>query len=325
MNGLYEHHFRAMNTDVAAWLWADTPLADPWLLDVQRFFAAAEAELSRFRATSGLSRLNAAAGRGPQRVSPTMQHVLGQALAAARASDGIFDPTVLPALQRAGYDRSFELVIAQGSVPLAAAPPNGKHTLSKHEDEPARPSSGWQQVILDPIDGMVTLPAGLGLDLGGIAKGWAVDRAAEQLGVHGAALIDAGGDIRASAAPGGRPWPVAIADPFDDTRDLGVLYLGEGAVATSTVGRRHWQHKGRSMHHLIDPRCGEPCRSDLHTVTVLAPTAVQAEVAAKVALILGQRDGQVYLERQSWSGLFVGFDGAQQVIGALTVEPAWEN
>lgn len=325
MNGLYEHHFRAMNTDVAAWLWTDTPLADPWLLEVQRCFAASEAELSRFRVTSGLSRLNAAAGQGPQRVSPTLQHVLGRALAAARDANGVFDPTVLTALQRAGYDRSFELLVAQESLPPAAASCNGKHTLSNHGDEPAVPSSGWQQVTLDPIDGTVTLPAGLGLDLGGIAKGWTVDQATERLGVHGAALVDAGGDIRVSDAPGGKPWPVAIADPFDASHDLGVLHLAAGAVATSTVGRRHWQHDGRPMHHLIDPRRGEPCQSDLHTVTVLAPTAVQAEVAAKVALILGKQDGQAYLERQGWPGLFVGFDGAQQIIGALTIEPAWEN
>jgi thiamine biosynthesis lipoprotein len=325
VNQLHEHHFRAMNTGVAAWLWADTPLADCWLRDVQCFFAAAEAELSRFRATSGLSRLNAAAGRGPRRVSPTVQHVLSQALAAARVSDGIFDPTVLHALQQAGYDRSFELLAVQDALPPAAGQRNGKPTRFNHGDEPVAPTSGWQQVILDPIDGTVTLPAGLGLDLGGIAKGWSVDRAAERLGVHGAALIDAGGDIRASAAPGGQPWPVAIADPFDDTRDLGVLYLGAGAVATSTVGRRYWQQEGRSMHHLIDPRRGQPCQSDLHTVTVLAPTAVQAEVAAKVALILGHKDGQAYLERQGWSGLFTGFDGVPRVIGGLAVEPAWEN
>ncbi len=332
MNRLYEHRFRAMNTGVAAWLWADARLADPWLLDVQRFFGAVEAELSRFRPTSGLSRLNAAAGRGPQRVSPMLQQVLQLALTAARATNGIFDPTVLPALLRAGYDRSFELLATDDPAPSHAARPtqdtsqnNGKNTLPGRVEEPAGPAPGWPRVVLDPIDGTVTLPAGLGLDLGGIAKGWAVDRAVEALGSHGPALIDAGGDIRASAAPGGTPWPVAIADPFDDGRDLGTLYLAEGAVATSTVGRRQWPRAGRVQHHLIDPRRGEPCQSDLHTVTVLAPTAVQAEVAAKAALILGQRTGQAYLERQGWPGLFVGFDGTQQVIGRLTIEPAWEN
>lgn len=325
MNTLHEHHFRAMNTGVAAWLWADLPLADPWLLDVQRLFAETEAELSRFRPTSGLSRLNAAAGTGPQKVSPMLQQVLGRALAAARITGGIFDPTVLPALYRAGYDRSFELLAVNGSVPSASAPRNGKQARPEWADESLPPTPGWQQVTLDTIDGTVTLPAGLGLDLGGIAKGWTVDQAAARLGAQGAALIDAGGDIRASAAPGGQPWPVAIADPFDDQRDLGMLLLTDGAVATSTIGRRRWQHDGRSMHHLIDPRRGEPCQSDLHTVTVVAPTTVQAEVAAKVALILGAKEGQAYLEEQGWSGLFVGLDGTQQVVGGLTIEPAWED
>ncbi len=314
-----------MNTDVSAWLWADTPVADPWLLDVQHFFAAVEAELSRFRPASGLSRLNAAAGLGPQSVSSTLQHVLARALAAARASDGIFDPTVLTALQQAGYDRSFEQLGIHGLAGAAAGQPNGKSSMPGLPNETLVRSPGWQQVMLDPIDGTVTLPAGLGLDLGGIAKGWTVDQAVEQLGIHGAALVDAGGDIRASAAPGGQPWPIAIADPFDDTRDLGVMVLAEGAVATSTIGRRHWHHNGRSAHHLIDPRRGEPCQSDLHTVTVVAPTVVQAEVAAKVALILGARDGRVYLERRGWSGLFVGRDGGRQLIGSLAIQPKWEQ
>ena len=114
---------------------------------------------------------------------------------------------------------------------------------------------GWGRVKLDAAQGTVTLPKGLGIDLGGIAKGWAVDRATEMLAGQGidedAALVDAGGDIRASAAPGGEPWPIAVQDPLDAGSDLGGLKLSGGAVATSSVGGRRWQQNGQTMHHLI--------------------------------------------------------------------------
>ena len=304
MIDLHERHFRAMNTQISAWMWLDGPLASVWLNEAEAFFREIEAELSRFRPDSGLSRLNAAAGDGPQAVSGTLAAVLGLALAAARDSGGIFDPTVLNPLRSAGYDRSFETLAAGGST--------GMNTVA---------AFGWRQVELDTAHSTVELPAGVGIDLGGIAKGWTVDRAAEMLGAWSAALVDAGGDIRASAAPGGEPWPIAIEDPFDNTRDLGVIRLAEGAVATSSVGRRRWQRNGQMMHHLIDPRTGEPSRSDLHTVTAVAPTTVEAELAAKIALILGSHEGQAYLESRGLSGLLVGHDGRQQVVGKLAIEP----
>jgi len=292
-----------MNTQISAWMWLDGPLASVWLNEAEAFFRESEAELSRFRPDSGLSRLNAAAGDGPQAVSSTLCTVLDLALAAARASGGIFDPTVLNPLRNAGYDRSFETLADGGFIGVNVGV-----------------AFGWQQVALDTRRSTVELPAGVGIDLGGIAKGWTVDRVAEMLGAWSAALVDAGGDIRASAAPGGEPWPIAIEDPLDNTRDLGVIRLAEGAVATSSVGRRRWQSGGQMMHHLIDPRTGEPSRSDLHTVTVVAPTAVEAELTAKIALILGSREGQAYLETRGLSGLLVGHDGRQHVVGKLVLE-----
>ncbi len=302
---LHEHHFRVMNTQISAWMWLDGPVASIWLNEAEAFFREIETELSRFRPESGLSRLNATAGDGPQAVSGTLCTVLDLALAAARDSGGVFDPTVLPALRSAGYDRSFETLAAN---------------IGPAVDTNTGTSPGWQHVRLDGALGEVELPAGMGIDLGGIAKGWTVDRAAEMLGAWGAALVDAGGDIRASAAPGGEPWPIAIEDPFDNTHDLGVIRLADGAVATSSVARRRWQRDGKMMHHLIDPRTGNPSASDLLAVTVTASTTVEAEVAAKVALILGSREGRVYLEDRGLSGLLVGRDGRQQLAGKLMIE-----
>lgn len=298
---LHEHRFRAMNTAVAAWLWTDSPLAGVRLDEVERFFAQVEAELSRFRPQSGLSRLNAAAGRGPQPLSPLLVDVLALALGAARISGGVFDPTVLNALQAAGYDRSFEQIGTD-----VASPQRGQRAAASGSD--------WQQVLLDGAEGTATLPAGLGIDLGGVAKGWAVDQAARQLGQWGPALVDAGGDIRSVGAPG-EPWPVAVQDPFDEARDLAVILLADNAVATSSVGGRRWQRDGQPMHHLIDPHTGQPSRSDLHTVTVLAPTAAEAEVTAKVALLLGSQAGRRYIAARGHAALCIGHQGQHSTAG----------
>lgn len=296
---LVTHRFRAMNTDSAAWLWSDSPLAGVRLAEVERFFGQVEAELSRFRPQSGLSRLNAAAGRGPQPVSPLLLEVLALALDAARSSNGIFDPTILHPLRAAGYDRSFEQIDLGD-----AGPPPEASALS---------GGGWSQVLLDVAGGTATLPTGLGIDLGGIAKGWAVDETARHLGRWGPALVDAGGDIRSVGAPG-EPWPVAVPDPCDESRDLAVIGLADSAVATSSIGRRRWRRDGQAMHHLIDPHTGQPSRSDLHTVTVLAPTAVAAEVAAKVALLLGQEAGRAYLASRGFAAWLIDHQGRVEAI-----------
>ena len=295
-----------MNTDVAAWLWSDSVLAQVRLGEVEALFTQVEAELSRFRPASGLSQLNAMAGAGPQRISPLFQTVLGAALDAADESSGIFDPTVLDSLCRTGYDRSFELLSTMDG-----------NRYATHERDLNR--IGWRQVDLDTSSGTARLPAGLGLDLGGIAKGWAVDRATEMLTSWGAALVDAGGDLRATAAPDGEPWPIAVQDPFDEMNDLFVISLAEGAIATSSIGKRRWERDGQAMHHLIDPRSGLPSQSDLHTVTVLAPTVVEAEVAAKVALILGQHAGLRYLNERGLTGVLIGVNRRLELVGNLQI------
>ncbi|MCO5244687.1 MAG: FAD:protein FMN transferase [Anaerolineae bacterium] len=292
-----------MNTDVGIWLWNPSRQVDRLMRHAMQRFEEAEAELSRFRPDSGLSRLNAAAGLGPQTVSPLLWTALNRAVEAARQTLGLFDPTVLDLLRAAGYDRSFELL--DGS----------SDTLGPS----AKPSCGWHQIRFYDSVGQVELPAGVGIDLGGIAKGWTVDRVAVSLATHGPVLVDAGGDIRAVGMPGGEPWPVAVQDPFDETRDCAVLALNGGAVATSSIGRRRWQRNGQTMHHLIDPRTGQPSDSDLHTVTVLADTAEEAEVSAKTVLMLGTQAGASWLKRRDLRGLLIDRRGREHSVGTLPI------
>lgn len=257
---MHELHFRCMDTEVGFWLWSRAPEAPLALEAGRRTFQACEAELSRFDPRSGLSQLNRRAGQGFQPVSPLLFELVQLALEQAGHTEGLFDPTVLGAMGRAGY------------------PSPGSFA--------ERPD--YRRVQLG--DGTVRLPAGLGLDLGGIAKGWTVDRVACDLSRWGPALVDAGGDLRAL----GLAWPIAVQDPFHPERDLFRLDLRDRAAATSSVGKR-----GR---HLIDPRTGRPAETDVHTSVVLAETAVKAEVAAKVSLVLGQREGRAHLDRNRLKG-----------------------
>lgn len=305
---MHEFHLRAMNTEIGIWLWNASTGVNGVLMQAAHRFEEVEAELSRFRSSSGLSRLNAAAGQGPQPVSPLLWTVLTHALDAARRTRGMFDPTLLDQLRAAGYDRSFELL--GGANRSATASGNS--------------AWGWHCIHLDEASGLVELPAGYAIDLGGIAKGWTVDRVAVSLARHGPVLVDAGGDIRAIGAPGGEPWPVAIEDPFDETSDCAILALADSAVATSSIGRRRWQSGGQIMHHLIDPRTGQPSDSDLHTVTVIAETTEVAEVAAKTVLMLGARAGAAWLAQQDLRGLLFDRNGQEHHVGNLPIYETME-
>jgi thiamine biosynthesis lipoprotein len=286
-----------MNTDVTAMVVATEgdADADAALGKVEGLFAEVEATLSRFRPDSELSRLNRQAG-APFRGSPYLLAAIDSALAAAWATDGVFDPTILNALVAAGYDRTFEDVPPQRGTPA--------HVPSGH-----RPA--WRDVRLDAASSTIFLPKGVGLDLGGIGKGWTVDRAVEQLAKFPGFGIDAGGDLycRGTRADG-QPWSVGIVDPCQPGRDLAVLAVREGAVATSTT-RRRWQRAGETLHHLIDPRTGRPAVTDVLSATVLADSVARAETLAKVALLLGSREGLRFLDRQAdAAGLLVLDDGS---------------
>ena len=182
---------------------------------VEALFAEWEAVLSRFRPESELSRLNDRAG-APVRVGPILLAAVEASLEAARATGGLFDPTLRHELVRIGYDRSFEEL--GGRAAEAAGRPRG--------------GGGWRRVVVDRAAGHVTLPAGSGLDLGGIAKGMAVDASLELLSALGAdaALVSAGGDLAVlGLPPGRRAWPILVGGGPDGP----VVPLVRGALATS--------------------------------------------------------------------------------------------
>lgn len=295
--GEQQVQFRAMNTDIDLRVWPSAQngcgAVARALLRAQSFLRDAERRLTRFDPASELSAINRG---GPVRVSQLTFKVVSAAQEAAYATSGLFDPTVLGVLMEAGYDRSFE-TLAEAQVDARAA---GKSFGSR-----------YAEVQLNVRQRTVEVPVGVTLDLGGIAKGWLADAVARRLWRYGAVLADLGGDIALAGIPPTAPVSeIEVADPFGGDIPLAVLRLRRGGVATSGITKRRWRTASGWQHHLIDPRTGRPSESDLAAVTVVAPTAVAAEVAAKAVLLLGATTGAAALEASpELAGLLVRRDG----------------
>ncbi|MBE7473494.1 MAG: FAD:protein FMN transferase [Anaerolineae bacterium] len=285
------YSFRAMNTKVQTWLYSQTDSAV--LLDVQRLFASFEKRLSRFDPQSELSRLNTAAGEAFQ-ASPILLDALEAALLAAEATGGLYDPTTLPALEQAGYDRSFEYI--NQAAPSTPVLPDSRFAANQL-NRISQPSYTYRSVTLNRAKREVYKPAGVRLDLGGMGKGWTVDRAADKLHGLGPFLLNAGGDIFAyHSPPGQKGWEIDLVHPLQPEANMARLLLHHRALATSTIAKRRWQRQGQTMHHLIDPRTGQPAQTDAVSVSVVADRTMTAEIYAKVALILGAELGLAYLQ-----------------------------
>jgi len=304
--------FRAMGCKMAVFLDNDGPQANWALQQVPGWFEDWEQSLSRFRADSELNHLNAAAGNWIE-ASPVLRAALAAAMAAARYSEGLVVPNMLESLERAGYDRSFERLEPTYTSASFHLPELSEGSL----DEDA--SGAWRAIQIDDERGTIFLPHGTRLDLGGSAKGWAAYQAMLRLQGFGPVLVNAGGDIAASAAlNSGRSWPVGIADPLIAQEELALLALRSCGVATSGIDYRRWLKDGRWKHHIIDPRTCEPAATDLLSVTIIAPNVLQAEAAAKVVMILGSFAGQDWLEAHlDLSALLVLQDGRLLLAGNM--------
>lgn len=189
-----------------------------------------------------------------QPISDDLSSVLQAALDAYAMSGGLVNAAVLSSMTAIGYTR-----------PLAHGP--GVATLDEARPVPALPDV----LELRPGEARITS----GIDLGGIAKGWMADRLAGMLGPG--CLVNLGGDLRANGE-----WPVAVAGT--------TLLLRDQAAATSSTRKRCWG----DVHHLIDPRTGLPAQTGLSEVSVVTPTAFEAEVVAKTALLLGPSSAPAY-------------------------------
>ena len=243
----------------------------------QKFIEDSEKRFTRFSSQSELAQLNRSAG-GWFDASKEMFEVVSLALQLYKKTAGLFDPSILEALEQAGYDRSMDEIRLYGPTAVTVL---------------ARPKlHHFSEIRLDEQRARIALPIEMRIDLGGIAKSLIAEQAALLLsGWAEACAVDAGGDIFfIGLPPGEKTWRVTLEDQLDEARGLAVLKVPPGAVATSTVTKRRWKQGNKEQHHLIDPHTQQPAETDWLSVTVVASHAVQAEVYAKSLLIGGPQE-----------------------------------
>jgi thiamine biosynthesis lipoprotein len=282
---------------------ADGRALEPASAAVAAEIAAIDVACSRFREDAELARVHAAGG-DPVELSELLVEAVSVALRAARETDGLVDPTVGSAMAAAGYDRDFSL-LSRDDTPVRAVP-----------------AAGWWNVRLE--GGRLRLAPGVRLDLGATAKALAADRAAAAAYAAGRAgvLVNLGGDIAlAGRAPDGS-WPIGLADGHRDEAVGATVALSSGGLATSSTTQRRWRRGGRELHHVLDPRTGEPAVVVWRTVSVAAATCVQANTASTAALLLGEA-APAWLKARGLAARLVRADGAVTgTCGWPVAEPA---
>ena len=256
------------------------------IAEALRWFETVEATCSRFDPESELSRLSAKVGE-PVVVSPLLFRAVQFALAVAAASDGAFDPTIGQTLIAKGFNRNYR---------------SGETVEASKAARKAR----FSDVVVDPSRLTVTQQRPLTLDLGAVAKGMAIDLAAETLRPFRDFAINAGGDLYFGGTDGVHAgWLAGIRNPGDPEAVLETLLVSDRAVCSSGDYERRSEDGG---HHIVDPGSGESA-SSVSGATVVGPGAMVADALATAAFVLGPRRGLALLERQGVDGMMVTRDG----------------
>lgn len=277
LHGVRRVHFKALGTHcVIQFRLADEERALRFSEEALGWVSAFEKKFSRYRPDSVISRINAAAGSGGWlAIDGETEHLLDLADDLHRRTDGILDPALLPLL------RVWDWKTVHVKLPTGA------------DVKSALALTGWSKVERRP--GAVRLPlAGMGLDLGGYGKEYAVDFLARMARDHGIAdgLIDLGRDLFALGGNGRHPfWHVGIEDGCKPGHCWGGLAISDHAVSASGDYTRHFTHDGVRYGHILDPRTGWPVANGLRAVTVVAPTCLEAGVYSTTVFVLGTREG----------------------------------
>ncbi len=232
----------------------------------RRLISEFDAAVNRFAPEAEISIVNH---------NPGVRHSISPLfLAALRAADhsfatsrGLCDPTILPALAAAGYDRDF----AEISELATSAE--------------ALPAIGFPLIDIDYEASTVTLPVGGGLDLGSSAKALFVDLLVERLAHDGACLVELGGDVAARGVGPDGPWVVGVTVADEITGHEPKVFLGDGAICTSSTTLRSWRTNTGPRHHIIDPRTGESASSSYTRASVAAASCVDANCFATALLV----------------------------------------
>ncbi|HSW35367.1 MAG TPA: FAD:protein FMN transferase [Candidatus Limnocylindrales bacterium] len=280
---IFTYHYMLMDTTVEIRFQAvDSRSAEEIKDKVIGEMERLENLFSRTIKDSEISSINNSAGLRPVQVSTEVLHVVEKSLSYAQLSGGAFDPTVAPLVDLWGF------LGQEFRVPTA------------HEIETALTLVDYQLVEVDATAETVYLPlAGMSLELGGIAKGYIIDRALAvlvQAGVQDA-FLNAGGDIGLlGSRPDGSPWRIGVRHPRDNREIVAVVPVRDKAVTTSGDYQRFFEENNIRYHHLLDPFTGLPARS-LASVTIIAPTALESDALSTAVFILGPEEGMALIER----------------------------
>ncbi len=245
-----------------------------------------DALMSEWKPESPISQVNAAAGQHPVEVPAELREMLERSIRYSIVTDGTFDVTWRGMGNIWHFDDAFK-------------PP------AREAVEVARKKVNYRAIQID--GNRVFLPSGMSIGLGGIAKGYAVDRAAQVLASYGFmdSLVDGGGDVMLSGTRLGEPWRIAIQDPRQPRGTiLGMMRLSNCALVTSGDYERFRIVNGVRYHHIIDPRTGYPATASI-SVSVLSRTAEQGVVLAKGVFILGPDRGMALARQESIDALLI--------------------
>ncbi len=277
---LRERSLGVMGTDLRLKVYGQDPSVLERALDeATREIQRVEDLMTDWR-PSELTRLNESAGQGPTRVSRELAELILRALEIGKMTGGAFDVTY------AGVGQLWDFKATPPRIPEPEAV------------ESALAAVGFERVVVDLDAATVDLPAGMRIGLGGIAKGYGVDRAMAVFLEHGIqhGLVSAGGDLKALGRKAGELWEIAIRHPRDRERVLAVLPVSNTCVMTSGDYERFFEYEGRRYHHILDPRTGYPSTGCM-SATVTAPDAAFADAIATALCILSPSEGLALVER----------------------------
>jgi thiamine biosynthesis lipoprotein len=254
---------------------------------------------TRFTPDSELSRLNA----DPRDEVPASETMLALAEAVAAAGErtaGLVDGTLAHEIEAVGYTSANGRAALPLALALRLAPPRRAAGPSPH--------ARWRHIAADRDAGVLRRPPGFAIDSGGLAKGLFADLLAAQLASHPGFVVNCAGDLRIG---GTQPRPIRVASPFGGAI-VHTFALAAGAAATSGISARAWlDASGAPAHHLLDPATGAPAFTGVVQATALAPTALEAEIRAKAALLSGPDGARAWLEPHG--GVVVRDDGTHEV------------
>jgi len=271
-----------MGTSIVVELWADErPAGEAAIQAVMDEMHRIDRAMSPFKEDSELSRINREAHQAPVPVSVEMARLIVRAAEFSELSGGAFDITYAAVGHLYDY--------------------RNRVRPSDAELEKARAAIGWRGLVLDSQARTVRFAKpGMRIDLGGFAKGHAVDNAAAILRRRGIAhaMVSAGGDSRVIGDRRGRPWTIGIRDPRRPGQVAAMLPLEDVSISTSGDYERYFDADGTRFHHLIDPATGKSPR-EIQSVTILADDGLTSEALSKIVFVSGVERGMALVESQS--------------------------